>query len=44
MGTTLTRSVPALKNHRTSGLAVRGGAVESVGGPGLIEVQVWTRY
>jgi hypothetical protein len=43
MGTTLSRSVPALTKRRC-GLTVRGGAVESMGGPGLIEVQIWTRY
>jgi hypothetical protein len=34
METTLSRSVPALTNHRTSGLAVCVGADEGIGGPG----------
>lgn len=38
------RVVPALTNHRTSGFLVRVGAGEGVGGPGPIEVKIWTRY
>jgi hypothetical protein len=44
METTRSRSVPALTNHRTGGFTVRDGAGEGVGGRGMTEVQIWTRY
>jgi hypothetical protein len=44
METTLSRSVPALTNHCTTGFMVRDSAGEGVGRLGPIEVQIWTRY